>query len=169
MRSGDPKEKILAWLVEDGYEVTQETPPKEAPLDWVLKVGVKAPFRVTIVIQKARGKKGEVALTLGVVVSDYHQRALQALPVRDKVRILSSLYQDLLLMCPKCITIFQPNILEAKTIAVTRIVYNLDTKQELLDSVRTLTNMFGYIVIKLNNDLGIVNGGHGRGDNIGFI
>ncbi len=169
MRGGDLKEKILAWLVEDGYEVTQEMPPKEAPLDWVLKVGVKAPFRVTIIIQKARNKRGEVALTLGVVVSDYHQRALQALPTRDRVRVLSGLYQDLLVMCPKCITIFQPNIMNAKTIAVTRIVYNLDGKQELLDSLRTLTNMFGYIVIKLNNDLGIVDGGQGRGDNIGFI
>jgi len=166
----DFREKIIAWLVDEDHEVKSESPPQGAPVDWLIKITVKAPIRVNVLVQQPSAKKDRVVVSLGVALSDIHRRELMGLNEKDRVRIVSDIYNDVLKMCPDCITIVQPNFTEPQGIAVSKIIYHESlTRESIASTIRVFMNIFAGIVATLNARLGITGERRGKREDLGFI
>ncbi|MCE4602399.1 MAG: DUF2299 family protein [Desulfurococcales archaeon] len=165
------REKIIAWLVDEDHEVKSEAPPAGAPVEWLVKVSVKAPLRVNVLVQQPSSKKDRVVVSLGVALSDVHRRELMKLGEKDRLRIVSDIYRDVLLMCPDCIAIVQPSLVEPQGIAVSRVIYHESlTRETIASTVRLFVNIFASIVAALNARLGMVGERRpGRDSSLGFI
>jgi len=149
------RDKILAWLVEEGYEVQSTQAPPNAPVDWGLLVRVKAPILVNINVQKMRGQE-KLAIVMGVRMSPAHLNAFKSKPPMERVSIVASVVGDALKMCPLCIVVHQPpNPQEAEAFIVSREIplWLLD-RRTLAEAVRVLANIYQVIVIGLTSKLG---------------
>ena len=166
----DLREKIIAWLVDEDHDVKSESPPPGAPVDWLVRVSVKAPVKVNILVQQPSTKKDRIVLSLGVAISEVHRRELSKLGERERILIISDIYRDVLLMCPDCVTIVQPSFSDPQGIAVSKIIYHEGlTREVLASSVRVLMNIFADIVAILNARLGITGEKRGKSEDLGFI
>ena len=151
----DFREKIIAWLVDEDHEVKSESPPPGAPVEWLVKVTVKAPIRVNVLVQQPSSKKDRIVISLGIALSDVHRRELMKLEERERVRIVAEIYSDVLKMCPDCVSIVQPSLNEPQGIAVSRIIYHESlTRESVASTVRVFMNIFANIVASLNARLG---------------
>ncbi len=152
------REKIIAWLVDEGHEVQGETPPKEAPVEWILRVTAKIPPVVArIVIQQPSTAKDRIVLTLGVVVSPEHRSALSALSPVDRQEIVYNIIRDAYLICPDCIIIVQPDYINTQNIVITEVIYHEElSKPRLTGSIRKLANLLALISAGFNAHLRVV-------------
>lgn len=156
VRRVDFREKIIAWLVDEDHEVKVEPVPKEAPLEWVLKVTVKAPFKVNLLIQQPETKKDRIVVSMGIAIADAHKKALGKLSLTARTEIMTEIYRSLVTMCPDCIIIIQPNLSDPQGIAINRIIYHESlTREAVASTIRVMANSFAVIVSILNAKLGI--------------
>ncbi|MCE4604150.1 MAG: DUF2299 family protein [Aeropyrum sp.] len=145
----DFKTKILAWLAGD-YNVSIETIPRNAPVEWAIKVEAKAPSRIAFVVQKPKSKEA-VVLTMGIALSQKHRDVLAGLPSVEREKFSIELLQSLIMICPQCKVLAQPSPRELKTILISReITLEALSRQILVDSSTTLINMFIITVLRLN-------------------
>ncbi len=151
----DIRDRILAWLVEDGYEVQKTQAPPTAPVEWNLLVKVKAPMLVNLNVQKLKGQD-KIAVVMGVRMSPGHLNAFKSRPPAERVSIVASLISDVLKVCPTCIVLHQPpKPEEAEAFIVSREIplWGLD-RRILSDAVRVLANVYQLIVVRLTERLG---------------
>ncbi len=153
------REKIIAWLVDEDHEVKADAVPKGAPIEWILRVTVKVPVTVKILVQQPTAKKDRIVLSMGVVVSPSHREALMNLPKEERLRIMASIIEALTCLCPDCVVIVQPNPIDPQNVVVTSVVYTEGlTKAVLASRIRVLVNAFSILSTKLNAALGTVPG-----------
>ncbi|MEB3860466.1 MAG: DUF2299 domain-containing protein [Desulfurococcales archaeon] len=145
------KEKIAAWLIDEDLEVRSEPIPAGAPIEWALRVSVKAPIRVSLVLQQPSSKRDRIVATMGATLSDVHRRELLALPEYRRVEIVSEIFNTLISMCPDCLVFVQPSFSNPTAIAITKIIYHENlSRDSIASTVRVLANAFAVIVSLLN-------------------
>ncbi len=150
------REKIIAWLVDEDHEVKAEAVPKGAPLEWVLKVTVKAPFKVNLLVQQPEAKKDRIVVSMGIAIAEAHKKALNRLPVTSRTEIMAEIYKSLVTICPDCIVIIQPNLSDPQGIAINKVIYHESlTREAIASTIRVMSNSFAIIVSILNAKLGI--------------
>lgn len=158
------KQAILAWLVDEDYEVKSERVPANAPVEWVLGVTVRAPVQVKLLVQKPKEKADRIAVTLGVLVSPAHKEALEAKGSLEAFRITGRIAEAVLSLCPDCIFIVQPAPSKPENIVVTKILYEEELSRPLLAStIRMLVNTYILIITIMNSELGTITGHKPRG------
>ncbi len=165
------KERVIAWLAEEDFEVKVETPPKEAPIEWAVRATSKVPAVVNIIVQQPRGKEDQLVLSLGVTVSEQHYRGLMRLKETDRAKLVYETLRDLTTLCPDCIIILQPSLIDLQRLIITKVLYtsSLD-REKLMNSMRTLINMFGILSFKLSSSLGVIPTGKKPSDtSLGYI
>jgi hypothetical protein len=149
------KEQLIAWLAEEDYEVSVESPPKEAPVEWMLRVTSKVPVRVNIIIQQPRGKEGQLVASLGVVISEQHYQGLMSLPEKERALIVYEIVRDLTLACPECLVIVQPSLVDMQRLVVTRTLFVDElTREKVSNTIRVLVNMFSLLSLRLSASIG---------------
>ncbi|MFP3144745.1 MAG: DUF2299 domain-containing protein [Caldisphaera sp.] len=149
------KEEIIRWLKEENLEISDIPVPKEAPIEWAINAMVAAPFRVSISIQKPKGKTEKLACTMGVKIAEQHKDKIAKLSEQEKASMIGELLKNLYLMCPSCIIIVQPDLINPDNIIITKIIYSDKINaSEVTDSVRMLTNSYGLIVTHFTVKLG---------------
>ncbi|MCE4612855.1 MAG: DUF2299 domain-containing protein [Desulfurococcales archaeon] len=148
------KEKIAAWLIDEDLEVKSEPIPTGAPIEWALRVSVKAPVRVSLVLQQPSTKKDRIVATMGATLSDVHRRELFSLPEARRVEIVTEIFNTLISMCPDCLVFVQPSFSNPTAIAITKIIYHETlSRDSIASTVRLLANAFAVIVSLLNSRL----------------
>ncbi len=162
----DIREKIIAWLVDEDHEVKVETPPKGAPIEWVLKVTAKIPpVLARVVIQQPSNKKDRIVVTLGVVVSPQHRDALSKLSLPKRQEVIHKILVDAYKLCPDCVIVVQPNYIDPQSIVITDIIYVDElTKPRLSSSIRKMTNMLAIISAGFNAYLEVIPSESRRGE-----
>ncbi len=151
------RDKILAWLVDEDYEVKSETLPAEAPIEWALGVTVKAPIQVKLIVQQAKTKKDRIAVTLGVLVSPVHREALEERGPSETLRIMSRVIEAIIHACPDCLVLVQPSPAQPQNIVITRILYEEEVNRaSLTRTIRVLVNAYLLIITVMNGELGII-------------
>ncbi len=149
------KEEIIKWLKEENLEISEIPIPKDAPIEWAINAMIAAPFRVAISIQRPKGKTEKFAFTMAVKVAEQHKEKIIKLSDQDRANMMGELLKNLYMMCPSCITIFQPDINNPDNIIVTKILYqDKITPSEVTDSIRILSNTYGLIVTHFTIKLG---------------
>ena len=149
------RDKILSWIAEDEFNASIESPPPGAPLDWVIRATSHVPVQANVIVQKPKGKDNIVIVSLGVVVSDHHYRRLLEMKEKERARAVFELIRSLNLMCPDCIVIIQPSIVDVQRILVTRALYTESlTREKLLSTIRIMVNMFALISLDLTTRFG---------------
>ncbi len=152
----DLKEKIIAWLVDEGVEVKMMPVPPGAPVEWNLLASLKAPIPVKVNIQK-RTDAPKLAFIMGVAFSKTHLDMIMELDAAERRELIAGMLQGILLLCPDCIVATQPpNIEEAKSIIVTReILTDGETlRLEVSRTLRILANSFVYVILSLTSKFG---------------
>ena len=151
------RDKIVSWLVDEDHEVKTEAPPKNIPVEWIVKVTVKVPVRVNILIQQPSLKRDRIIVQLNVAVSPQHREKLMRMEPLERARIIHGLLESLAHLCPDCIIIAIPKILEPNAFTVSRVLYTEEISRSLLaNTIRVLVNAFSIIVGRFNVDLGTV-------------
>ncbi|WP_292320809.1 DUF2299 domain-containing protein [Caldisphaera sp.] len=149
------KEEIIRWLKEENLEVSEIPIPKEAPIEWAINAMVTAPFRVSISIQRPKGKTEKLACTMGVKIADQHKEKIIKLSEQEKASMIGELLKSLYFICPTCVIIIQPDLINPDNIIVTKIIYSDKiSASEITDSVRLLSNSYGLIVTHFTVKLG---------------
>ncbi len=152
------REKIIAWLIDEDHEVKSDTPPKGAPIDWILKVTAKVPPVIArIVIQQPSNKRDRIIATLGVVVSPQHREKLMSLTPGERqeivYRILNMAYQ----ICSECVIMVQPSFIDPQSIVITEVIYHEElSRPRITASIRKLANLLGIISAGFNAYLHLV-------------
>jgi len=156
------KEDIMRWLKEEDLEVNEISVPSQAPVEWVINAATMGPLKVSISIQKPKGRSERYVCSLGVMVAEEHKQKLSKLSEKERVSMTSELLRNLILLCPSCIVIFQPDLNRVESIMVTKIIYKERlTQSELTDAIRLLTNSYSMIVSYFSVKLGVSQeGGH---------
>jgi len=154
------RDKIVAWLVDEDHEVRAETPPKQLPLEWVLKVTVKVPLRVNLIIQQPTAKRDRIIVQLNVAISPQHKEKMAQLDAKARARLIHGILESLAHLCPECLVIAIPNPLDPTAFSVSRVIYEEELSRPLLaNTVRTMVNAFAVIVGRFNVELGTVEPG----------
>ncbi len=152
----DLKDKIVSWMLDEDHDVSKESVPPEAPVEWVIGVTVKAPVRVKLLIQQPKAKRDRIAVTLGVLVSPVHQQALADRGQQETVRIMARILEDLMLLCPDCLILVQPSLTTPQNIVLTKILYEEEvTRAKLTATVRMLVNAYILLITVMNSELGV--------------
>ncbi len=163
------KEKIIVWAAEEDFEAKIEATPKEAPIDWALRITSKAPITVNIIVQKPRGKESQLIASLGVVVSEQHYNGLMGLKEKDRWEVVYSIIRDLTTICPDCYVIVQPSPVNPQRLLITKILYtDTLTKEKFLSTLRVLVNMFALLSLRLSALFG-AHAGRRAKDTMGFM
>ncbi len=149
------RDEILGWLADEDFEVKLETPPPNAPVEWVIKATSKIPLKANLIIQQPKTKSDRIVVTLGVMVAEHHKKGLKELKPEERASLIYDLIGKLQSLCPECLVIAQPNPLAPESIVFTKIIYleNL-SRQGFLDSIRVLVNMFSLVVMALSSKFG---------------
>lgn len=149
------KDDIIKWLKEEDLDISEIPIPKEAPIEWAINAMSKIPMKVSISVQKPKGRTEKYACTMGVKVADEHKEKLSHLSEQDKANMIGELLRSLYYMCSSCIIIFQPDLSMPDNIIVTKVIYGEKLSQsELTDSIRLLTNTYTLIATYFNIKLG---------------
>jgi len=165
------REKIITWATEEDFEVHIETPPKNAPLDWVLRLTSKVPATVNVIVQKPRGKESQIIVSLGVMISEQHYNGLSGLPEKKRAEVVYEIIRDLTLLCPDCLVLVQPSIVDFQRLLITRTLYTGETTRSvLMKTVKTMINAFALLSIRLSSLFGPMPGKSRKPDeSLGFI
>ena len=158
------KKKVVEWLIDEGLEVSSGDVPQGAPLEWVIKATMKAPIRVSIVVQQPKGKKDRIDMILGVAISDFHKRRLTELKPIQRAKLINALLVDLVCACPDCFIVVQPRIDNPQGVLVSRPLQGSHINRETLgEAIRVMANIYLLIVAKFNSELGSPDIGSERG------
>ncbi len=162
MRSSKLRDDILSWLVEEGLEVQKGPVPSGAPVEWALLVRVPAPLIVNITIQKPKDFN-KIALTMVVKLSPEHLQAFRNRPPKERAKLIAEILIDMLKICPQCIVVNQPPKLdETEALIATREIIEEGLKKEVIvESIRTLANVYQLVVLKISSVLEPIHGSMG--------
>jgi len=159
----DVRDKIVAWLVDEDHEVKAEAPPKQLPLEWVVRVTVKLPLKVNIIVQQPTAKRDRILVQLNVAVSQKHKEKLDSLSTEERAKLVYSLLESLSHLCPDCVILAIPSLVQPNAFSVSRVIYHDELSRPLLaNTIRTLVNAFAIIVGKFNVELGTLEAGKER-------
>ena len=162
----DIKERIIAWLADEGVEVKTAPVPPGAPIEWNLLATIQAPLPVKVNIQKKSGMP-KLAFIMGVAFSKEHLELIMSLDPPERRGLIAGIIKDLLLLCPDCVVVTRPpNIEQASSIIVTREILADDERlrSEVSRTLRILANSFMYVILTLTARFGPApRRGSGRG------
>ncbi|MEN2999739.1 MAG: DUF2299 family protein [Acidilobaceae archaeon] len=148
------RDKLLVWLAEEGLETRIESVPPGVPVEWAISAFLPGPIRVGVIMQQPKDRKDVVMLTLGVMVGNEHREGLMKLSLGERVQIAHDMLKSLLFLCPDCSIFMQPSLEDLQYINLSRVHYvNNLTREELMYSVRVLSNAFILVVSELNTSL----------------
>ncbi|MEB3806731.1 MAG: DUF2299 family protein [Desulfurococcales archaeon] len=152
------KDKIVQWLLDEGLEVKSEMVPREAPVEWVLRVVARIPPTIAhILIQQPAAKKDQLVFTLGILISPDHKAKYDALDSEDKIKVITEVLKTAYGICPECIIVIQPDLINAKNILITKIAYHEKLDRALVaDTIRKLSNILALISAVLNAELKVL-------------
>lgn len=144
------REKIKGWLVQEGLfkeEVPQEHLYFQIAAEFPAKTG-----RHLSVIQP-RGHEDMIVVFSRIRLADAHQKALAALPAKERERLIWQMRYDLLFQ--DCSFEIEPGGGDLQSIRFTReIYYDGLTKNELMQAIRNNFKCELYVVWKFQEIFG---------------
>lgn len=151
------REKIISWLIDEDHEVKSEPIPPGAPIEWVLRVTAKIPpITANITVQQPSTKKDRIVMTLGVMVSPEHRNRLNDLRPVERIGVFSDVLKMIYSICPDCVVIVQPSLVDPQNIIVSKILYHEEvTRVIVAGNVRRLVNILSMISTVLNARLNV--------------
>lgn len=154
-QAGPLRNRVVEWLVDEGLEVSTSEVPQGAPIEWAIKATMKAPIRVSIILQQPKGKGERVDVVLGVAISEFHKRKLRDLDSARRARMMNDLIVKIICACPDCLVAVQPRIDDPHGILVSKTLQGSKvTRENLAEMIRVMANIYLLIVAMFNSELG---------------
>ena len=152
------KDKLVQWLVDEGLEVKSEPVPKEAPVEWVIRVTARIPPTIAnILIQQPSGKDNQIIFTLGIMISPEHKSKFNMLTEEKRMIVIAEVLKVAYTICPECIIIVQPTPITAQNLLITKIAYHEELNRVVVaNTIRKLANLLSLISAILNAELGVI-------------
>jgi len=148
------RERIINLFLEEGFEVKKLPQPPQVNINWGLEVITPPPLRIKLHVVSIPGKEDRVIVTLPVTISPQHMAEYEKLNPKNKIDLYSSMLQKLIHTCPTCQIVLQPNPLELRNIAVSKVVMveELDPKT-VIEVFTLMMNCFNVIISEINRVL----------------
>ena len=148
------RERIINLFLEEGFEVKKLPQPPQVNINWGLEVITPPPLRIKLHVVSIPGKEDRVIVTLPVTISPQHMAEYEKLNSKNKIDLYSSMLQKLIHTCPTCQIVLQPNPLELRNIAVSKVVMveELDPKT-VIEVFTLMMNCFNVIISEINRVL----------------
>ena len=150
------EDKIIKWLVDEGFEVKSIDPRFPVKTVWGIDVMTPPPMKVGFRIFRPAVKPDRFIVLLGVAISPEHLERLSKLKVEERYAFSSRLLLELVKICNICNSVIEPSPLDPRGISVTMImlkesIENMD-KQQFLERIYMILNSYIAIVSYFNSN-----------------